>query len=1091
MPITEGGTFTPDNRIVSPGVFTRENDVSGITQGIADIGAVVVAPFAQGPGFSPTLITNTADLQQMFGVPDGTYYGSYTANEYLTQKGFVTVCRVGALTGYNQSHPLVVYAQAGRWERNYDIGSLNGNLSFIEPFGSFTGGYSGSLTLTTSSLSNGWYTGSLYFSSPTFAVTFQGVSGTATASVNPLSSSFGSLLFNGQSTQFVTTANYTASVFFTGSGLATASWPLTGSALTSFLASSGAQLTGSLAGATNLAPYGTDPFDGKSDPNSPNGPISLTTASFTLNNNAGCSNPTFNLTGYLSGSFGQYNGTFRNNSVAPFLNNCGLLVTGSGSNVILAVLGDTLAGGINPSTLTAPGFSGSYVLTSSILNSISSSITQEYSLVLSSSNGFGWGIYNFNINASNNDYILNSFNDVATVGNPATQVVGQKIPAAYLYATFPDSMAAIAAAPDDWIIQVAAPSQFGTPFSGSVPAMTFTDQYSLNPTAGDSIFSLTNATTPWVTSQAVAGVNGTKYRYQLFQIATLSDGTYTNTQYKIEISNVRLAGTVPGSDWGTFTLSVRAFGDTENRPQYIESYQNVTLDPTSDNFVARAIGDQYSFITAGGKVIEYGIFKNVSSVIRVVMSTNNYPVSAVPYGFSAYQVPFGGLATDSMTPPMLYTKASTSTNAPGKFASGIVLAQTLTSDPEVSGLYPTSSAGTFIYEDNLDYFFPLPSNTTIGSNVGFHLDNDYTASGVGVSAFISSSTGGINAIPATLTSNESTYVKMRRFVFGFQGGFDGQSPATVINTGVNITAGNTQGLNCATISSAGSVAYNQCIGALSNSGVFDINMIVTPGIFYSLHSYVAQTTIDMCEGRGDCFYIMDNTVPPSITPIASQADGIVNSVSTIDSNYVATYYPWVTILDTNINQIVSVPPSVVLPAVYAASDNASAEWFAPAGLNRGGIPQATGVLDRLTHGERDTLYIGRVNPIATFAGTGIAVWGQKTLQVADSALNRVSVRRLLINLKKFIASTSQYLVFEQNTSTTQNRFLSVVNPYLESVQQRSGLYAFKVVCDGSNNTPDVVDENILYGQIYIQPTKTAEYIIIDFNILPTGASFSS
>jgi phage tail sheath protein FI len=268
-------------------------------------------------------------------------------------------------------------------------------------------------------------------------------------------------------------------------------------------------------------------------------------------------------------------------------------------------------------------------------------------------------------------------------------------------------------------------------------------------------------------------------------------------------------------------------------------------------------------------------------------------------------------------------------------------------------------------------------------------------------------------------------------------------------------------------------------------------LIVTPGIFYQHHSYVAQLTIDMCEARGDCFYIMDNVVFPKSNQSTGLIDAAINVANTIDSSYAATYYPWVKILDTNMNKIISVPPSVVLPAIYAANDKASAEWFAPAGLNRGGITQAVQVLDRLTHGERDTLYEGRVNPIAAFPGQGICVWGQKTLQIAPSALDRINVRRLMINLKKFIASSSRFLVFEQNVANTRNRFLSIVNPYLEQVQSRSGLYAFQVKMDETNNTPDLIDRNILYGQIFLQPTKTAEFIILDFNILPTGASFGA
>jgi phage tail sheath protein FI len=329
---------------------------------------------------------------------------------------------------------------------------------------------------------------------------------------------------------------------------------------------------------------------------------------------------------------------------------------------------------------------------------------------------------------------------------------------------------------------------------------------------------------------------------------------------------------------------------------------------------------------------------------------------------------------------------------------------------------------------------------------------------------------------------------MRKFVFGFQGGFDGQSPAIPLNIGVDISAGNTQGLDCTNSTSAGSIAYNQCIGALGNADEFDINLIVTPGIIYSLHSYVTNLVVEMCEKRGDCFYILDMYKDDG-NPTAGQIDEVVNMAGEFDTSYAGTYYPWIKIKDTNINQIVTVPPSVVLPGVYAANDRVAGEWWAAAGLNRGGITQAVQVTDRTTHTERDTLYEGRVNPIAAFPGQGIVVWGQKTLQVESSALDRISVRRLLIGIKKFFASTGRFLVFEQNTPQTRNKFLAVVNPYLESIQQRSGLYAFQVVMDESNNTPDLIDRNILYGQIYLKPTKSSEFIIFDFNILATGANF--
>ena len=179
----------------------------------------------------------------------------------------------------------------------------------------------------------------------------------------------------------------------------------------------------------------------------------------------------------------------------------------------------------------------------------------------------------------------------------------------------------------------------------------------------------------------------------------------------------------------------------------------------------------------------------------------------------------------------------------------------------------------------------------------------------------------------------------------------------------------------------------------------------------------------------------------------------------------------------------------MLPGVISFTDQVAHEWFAPAGLNRGGLGSVLEAKTRLTHTERDDLYEGRVNPIASFPGQGVVVFGQKTLQGKPSALDRINVRRLLIRLRKFIASSSRFLVFEQNTAATRNRFLGIVNPFLESVQANSGLSAFKVVMDDSNNTPDVVDRNQLVGQIFIQPTRTAEFIVLDFIVQPTGAAF--
>ena len=228
---------------------------------------------------------------------------------------------------------------------------------------------------------------------------------------------------------------------------------------------------------------------------------------------------------------------------------------------------------------------------------------------------------------------------------------------------------------------------------------------------------------------------------------------------------------------------------------------------------------------------------------------------------------------------------------------------------------------------------------------------------------------------------------------------------------------------------------------------------------------------------------MDNAVyNTALTTVTTEAE-------TRDSNYAATYHPWIQINDNQLGKAVWVPPSVVIPGIYAFNDKVAHPWFAPAGLNRGGIDSAIQAARKLTHANRDDLYDSNVNPVATFPGQGVTVWGQKTLQKKASALDRINVRRLLIRLKKFIASSSRFLVFEQNNSKTRARFLNIVNPFLEQVQSNSGLNAFRVVMDESNNTPDVVDRNVLYGQIFVQPTRTAEFIVLDFTVQPTGATF--
>jgi len=292
----------------------------------------------------------------------------------------------------------------------------------------------------------------------------------------------------------------------------------------------------------------------------------------------------------------------------------------------------------------------------------------------------------------------------------------------------------------------------------------------------------------------------------------------------------------------------------------------------------------------------------------------------------------------------------------------------------------------------------------------------------------------------------------------------------------DITENNTQGLT------AGS--YTNAIALMSNDD-YKFNALYTPGLIYSLGTHGAKidTIIQNTQNRGDNIYVLD------LLNYGGTVSSATAQANNLDTSYAATYWPWVSTRDTTTGRTVWTPASTFIPGVYAFNDSVAEPWFAPAGINRGGLTRVIRAEYKLSVAQRDELYLSNVNPLASFPGTGTAVYGQKTLQRKPSALDRVNVRRLLIVLKSYISRIATNLVFEQNTQTTRNIFLAQVIPYLESVQQRQGLYAFKVVMDSTNNSAEVIDRNELIGQIYLQPTKTAEFIYLDFNITPTGATF--
>jgi phage tail sheath protein FI len=464
-----------------------------------------------------------------------------------------------------------------------------------------------------------------------------------------------------------------------------------------------------------------------------------------------------------------------------------------------------------------------------------------------------------------------------------------------------------------------------------------------------------------------------------FVLETLSVGDIMNNA-GTEVSGALVSGSADNVRWqigavntgsGTFTLFIRRGNDNNRTPAYLETWNNLSLDPNSPNFISYVIGDQ----------------------TRTTMTDSN----------------------------------------------GSVYVQ-------VTGSYPNQSR-----------YVRIKSVTT--------LTPDY----LDVNGNIR-----VSAYTASLPANVS-------------GAFSNGSNGIVLhpqNFYENINNTNSQGYG---VEPGSSGPYNQAINLLSNADEFDFNLLFLPGLAAQNgnHLPIINSAIDMVSNRGDAMVVLDlmNYGTQNLSQVVSNA-------TSFNTSYAATYWPWVQFRNPYLGGYVWAPASVALAGAIAQNDKIGAEWFAPAGLNRGGLPTVIRPERKIPLADRNTLYAVNVNPLATFPGAGTVVYGQKTLQKSASALDRVNVRRLLISLKKFIASISRYLVFEQNTNVTRNKFLSIVNPYLESVQQRQGLYAFKVIMDDSNNTSDIIDRQQLVGQIYLQPTRTVEYIILDFNLQPTGATFS-
>ena len=591
-----------------------------------------------------------------------------------------------------------------------------------------------------------------------------------------------------------------------------------------------------------------------------------------------------------------------------------------------------------------------------------------------------------------------------------------------------------------------------------------------------------SAYSPWVLSE-LKGTGAGSTLQRLFRFITISDGNSANQDVKFSIINIR-------PDNRTFDLVIRNFNDTDTNPSVVEKYSNLSMDSTSNGYIARKIG------TSNG---EYPLR---SKYIMIELYDENDPNLGqhFPAGFEGVlNRKYIGDRT-AIAPKIEYKTA---------YGTSLTTSQ-------LRRTYLGLNSGIGVDQDFFDYkgisavdagvLDANGKNTYSGKTDGFHLDINAISGTVdaGTSTYVPTLQVGVSAFTTDASLVGGPYEKLaaRKFTFAPFGGYDGWDEYRLqrtngdnyTKTGSKGSVGLTSGLFSTFVTTEGDngitsdyYAFLNGIYTYNNPEAVNINVFASPGLDLRDQTGLIENAIDMVEvDRADSLYVL--TTPDT------DSDGVALSVgeavdlvedSAIDSNYSATYWPWLQMNDTENNKYVWLPPTVEVMRNIALTDNVAFPWFAAAGLNRG-TTNAVKARVKLRLDDRDTLYEGRLNPMATFSDVGVVIFGNKTLQVKETALNRINVRRLLLQARKLISAVSIRLLFEQNDEVVRNQFLSLVNPILDNIRKERGLTDFRVTLD---DTPESIDRNELNGRVFIKPTRSLEYISIEFNITNTGANF--
>lgn len=679
--------------------------------------------------------------------------------------------------------------------------------------------------------------------------------------------------------------------------------------------------------------------------------------------------------------------------------------------------------------------------------------------------------------------------------------------------------------------------------------------------------------------------------YDLFRFEALDDGAYANNLYKISIVNLK-ASLDDANKYGTFAIQVRSWNDTDTSPVVLEQFNNCSLDPNADNYVAKVVGDRklsFNFDAEDPnerRIITGGKYANQSALIRIVMNEavdrGLVPAQCLPFGFRGAKVlktndsltdaaqagalvRVAGILTGSamalsgaIVPPVplrtKVTKGQRPTSgwfgSPGitELASALYYwgvkfeRSTLPLDPNLQTLpnallssltdfqgieeldTVVTGAGADILNNNKftlsKVAFGNGSVTDLTASVDTHMREaaymrngkvDTTQYTITDSEFggprITFATLLGKATPATF-NRFSSYAKFTNFLGG---GFDGvnmldadarrmNDKASSFAAGGEAEAGFIPSGFAINQSGAGQSnstvnSYLEAVNIMTDPMQVNHNLLAVPGI---REPFITDYAGQRVRSYGLAYYVMDiekydeedirlfddSTSKPDVGRTAALLDG-----RGIDNNYMGTYFPDVFIDDTVNRRRVKVPASIAALGALGFNDRVGYPWFAPAGFNRAALDFVTNVEVRLTSADRDTLYDSRINPIATFPRQGFVIFGQKTLQIKSSALDRVNVRRLLLEVKRIIINIALRLEFEQNTPETWNKFVSQAVLQLGLIQSQAGIEAFQVIMNETNNTQADKDLNKLNGRIVVVPTRVIEFIAVDFIITNSGVQF--